>query len=107
MANQPPDINTLDVEELRKLTLGLLEELAQCRATMALMSEEIARLKGLKGKPDIKPPSKPSGMEQETNDPQEKKERRRQRRGAKQNRGASDTRLVKHAVVPGGSGFTG
>ena len=107
MANQPPDINTLDVEELRKLTLGLLEELAQCRVTMALISEEIARLKGLKGKPDIKPPSKPSGMEQETNDPQENKERSRQRRGAKQYRVAQEDRIVKPAEVPVGSRFKG
>ena len=55
----PPDIDDLDVTALKALVLRLLEEQAASRAENAALREEIRRLKGLNGPPDIKP----SGME--------------------------------------------
>ncbi len=75
MVKPPPDIDVLTPQALKPLALGLLEENARLAAENAALREEIARLKGLKGKPDIKPPSTPSGMETVT-DKGSRKERR-------------------------------
>lgn len=60
----PPasDLDSLTAAELKELVLGLLTEVAALKQTVAAQREEIARLKGLKGPPTIKP----SGMEQST-----------------------------------------
>ncbi|MEO5373029.1 MAG: hypothetical protein H7840_01990 [Alphaproteobacteria bacterium] len=71
MAKFPPDVDVLPPFALRPPTLGLLEENARLQSENAALRDEIARLKGLKGKPIIKPsvaakPAKPSGMEKAT-----------------------------------------
>ena len=53
-----PDIDRLGLGDLKELVLRVLEENARLRAEKAGLREEIARLKGLKGRPKIKP----SGM---------------------------------------------
>ena len=58
----PPDIDGLPPAELRQLLLKLLENNAELKRQNAELREEIARLKGLKGRPSIKP----SGMENGT-----------------------------------------
>ena len=65
---QIPDIDTLSFDQLKGLVLGILEELARISAENESLRAENNRLKGLKGKPDIKPsvPPKPSGMEKGT-----------------------------------------
>jgi hypothetical protein len=64
MANAPriPDLASCSADELRTLVIGLLEVNAKLEATVAALTEEIARLKNLKGRPQIKP----SGMEKGT-----------------------------------------
>ena len=62
----PEDIDGLSPAELKLLVVKLLEEVADLRRTVAAQRDEIARLKGGPGRPNIKPNSKPSGMEQAT-----------------------------------------
>src|SRR5271170_7340849 len=63
----PPDIAALTPAELKSLALQLLEAAAEDQRTIAALRDEIARLKGGPGRPDIKPnvkpDIKPSGME--------------------------------------------
>ena len=61
--NRPPDIDALTAEELRSLVVDLLERAGDLSDTVITLRAEIARLKGLKGRPDIKPPSTPGGMD--------------------------------------------
>jgi hypothetical protein len=61
--NRPPDIDALSAAELRVLVVELFNRVGVLSATMIELRAEIARLKGLKGRPDIKPPSTPSGMD--------------------------------------------
>ena len=58
----PPDIDVLSPSALKQLVLALVEENAEQKRVIAELREEVARLKGLKGRPQIKP----SGMEKGT-----------------------------------------
>ena len=55
MTGLPPDIDGFSLDSLKILVFQLLEENAALRAEVAVLREEIARLKGLKGPPSIKP----------------------------------------------------
>ena len=104
MAGSPPDIDGLDVADLKELILRLLEENAHLRAEVAALREEIARLKGLKGPPKIRP----SGMEKKADHRRAVKERRTQaRRGKKRDRVRIDERQVVSVEVPPGSRLKG
>jgi len=100
-------LDDLSDADLRALVLELLGEVAALKQTVAEQREEIARLKGLKGPPRLKP-SKPSGMEQAS----AKKDgasgtRTRGRRGKKTlSRVAAEDRVIS-AEVPAGSRFKG
>jgi hypothetical protein len=104
-----PDLATCSADDLRTLVIGLLEANTRLEATVAAMAEEIARLKNLKGRPQIKP----SGMEKGTDtaagmapgDGKTKKLRRRARRKRGQPKSArlivDDEQVVPFTPEPG------
>jgi len=110
MAKPPFDIDALFPATLKPLTLGLLEENARLTTENEALREENARLKGLKGKPDIKPRSKPpankpSGMDKAS----DKRPRRegKQKRGPKKPSAPVEERRVAVDGIPPGSRFKG
>jgi hypothetical protein len=97
----PPDIDGLSPSELKQLVLALLQENAEQKRVIAELREEIARLKGLKGRPPIKP----SGMEKGATPNGGKRDRRRGR-GKATPRISVEAEILK-ADVPAGSRFKG
>jgi hypothetical protein len=100
------DIDALNLDELKLLLLRALEEISVLKAENAALREEIAHLKGLKGKPDVKP----SGMEKNARPRSGKKGggRKSGRRGSKKDKLViNQTRFLKPDHVPEGSRFKG
>ena len=77
MAESTRDISGLGLEELKALVVQALEENARLKKENAELREEIARLKGLKGRPKLKP----SGMEKAAEAAAAKNGKRKGRRG--------------------------
>jgi hypothetical protein len=99
----PPELDTLSSTDLKALVLTLLARVAELDLTVAAQRDEIARLKGLKGRPVIKP----SGMEKGT-EPKPGGKRAKQRgRGKVTPRVTLETKLLRAAAVPPGSQFKG
>jgi hypothetical protein len=98
----PADLDALSPAELKALVLDLLGKVAALERTVAAQREEIARLKGLKGRPAIKP----SGMEQGTEPKSSRDRPGRRRRGKVVPRVAVEERVIR-AAVPPGSRFRG
>ena len=88
MAGCLPDIEALAPDDLKGLVLQLLEDVVALKAENAALREEIARLKGLKGPPKLKP----SGMEKATEPA--RAERKAGRRGGKIDRLVIDEERV-------------
>lgn len=106
MAESLRDIDGLGLADLKLLLLQVLEENAQLKNSIAALRDENARLKGLKGKPDIKP----SGMESKAKPRSEKTGggKRTGRRGAKNDKLCIDeTIILKPDAVPEGCKFKG
>src|SRR3954465_3197993 len=99
-----PNLEDLSVAELRSLVVSLLESVAQLEAKVAALTEENARLKGLKGRPNLKP----SGMEKGTDPsppPPGKAGQRQKRRDPRPPKSArlivDEDRVVPLAPQPG------
>ena len=106
MAESPRNVDGLGLEGLKSLLVQVLEDNARLTAEVAALRDENARLKGLKGRPRIKP-GKPSGMEQATQ-PEGKRARKIGRRGAKRSKlTITETKVVKVANEPADARFKG
>jgi hypothetical protein len=104
MAESSTDLSGLGLEQLKALLVQALEDVARLKAENAELREEIARLKGLKGRPKLKP----SGMERAVEAAASKGGGRKGRRGAKRTALAIDeTRIVKPDSLPEGARFKG
>jgi len=102
MAESTRDISGVGLEELKALLVQALEENARLKAETTELREEIARLKGLKGRPKLKP----SGMEKAAD--AGRHAGRKGRRGAKRGALALDeTRILKPDSLPEGARFKG
>src|SRR5579863_3710129 len=98
----PGNLDDLSPAELKALIARLLDEIAEQQRRIAELRAGIARLKGLKGRPRLKP-GKPSGLE-EASSPKPTRPRRRGR--SHQTRVAVEEQVIA-AVVPAGSRFKG
>src|SRR3954467_11372063 len=96
----PDDLDALSPTELKALVVRLLGKVAGLEQTVAAQREEIARLKGLKGRPALKP----SGMEK-ASEPKPPGSRKG-RRGPVRPRVAVEDQVIA-APVPPGSRFKG
>jgi hypothetical protein len=104
MAESIRDISGLGLEELKALLVQALEDNTRLKAENAVLREEIARLKGLKGRPKLKP----SGMEKAAETAGATGGKRKGRRGAKRSKLSLDeTRILKPDSLPEGARFKG
>ena len=98
----PSSFSGLSRAELEALLVELFGELAALKQTNSELREEIARLKGLKGRPDIKP----SGMDKGTGQSTPARPTKQRGRGKVTPRVTVEDRVVK-ATIPQGSVFKG
>jgi len=101
----PGDLDDFSPGDLKSLVLKLFEEVAELRRTVAAQREEIARLKGGSGRPNIKP----SGMDKAT-EPKAPPTAGVEpgRKGSKTSKlTIHEERTVKVATPPQGSRFKG
>jgi hypothetical protein len=100
----PADLDGLSQAELKSLVLKLLEEVAELQRTVAAQRDEIARLKGGPGRPNIKP----SGMDQATEPKPLSAGSEPRRRGSTRSKlSIHEERIVEVAARPQGSQFKG
>ena len=98
----PSSLSGLSRAELEALLADLLGEIAALRQMNSELREEAARLKGLKGRPDIKP----GGMDKGTEPPDPVRPEQQRRRGKVTPRVNIEDRIMK-ATIPEGSIFKG
>jgi Transposase IS66 family len=95
-------LSELSRAELEALLVKLFGEVATLKQIVSEQREEIARLKGLKGPPDVKP----SGMDKATEPAKSGGQNDRPRRGKIRPRASLEERVLK-AAAPMGSRFKG
>ena len=98
----PPILSALSRSELEALLVELFGDVAALKRMNSELREEIARLKGLKGRPDIRP----SGMDKGTAPPKSPERGKPRGRGKVTPRVGVDEQVIA-ARVPPGSRFKG
>jgi hypothetical protein len=98
----PEDLDGLSPAQLRELVVMLLGKVSALEQLVVEQRAEIARLKGLKGPPDIKP----SGMDKATEPAKPGRPENRPRRGKVRPRVSIEEHMLK-AAAPAGSRFKG
>jgi len=103
--SSPDDLDRLSPGELKGLVVQQWEQIVELQRLVAALRDEIARLKGGPGRPNIKP----SGMEKATEPkPPGSSGDKKRRRGSTRSRLTIDEdRIVKVAAPPCGSRFEG
>jgi hypothetical protein len=99
-ASPPDNIDGLSSAQLKELVTTLFAKLTELERTVAALREENARVKGLKGRPDIKP----NGIDRATEPSKSARREKRMGRGKVKPRVSIDDRLLK-APAPAGSRF--
>src|SRR5215467_5891622 len=102
MPKPPPNVDGQTLEDLKQLLIEALAKISALSAENTALRAEIARLKGLKGPPSIRP----SGMEQASEPKPSASGGKRRGRGAKRVRAAIEDRVLA-VEVPPGSRFKG
>jgi len=97
----PFALSALSRPELESLLVELFTEVAALKQIVAEQRNETARLKGLKGRPTIKPDSKPSGMDKGTEPEQPDSRGKRRFRGKVTPRLKIKEEVIIAAVPPG------
>jgi hypothetical protein len=90
------DVAAACPDELRRLVAELLGEVVRLRDENAALREEIARLKGHKGRPKIKP----SGMERATPGPARRAKSKRSKRRTIAKRVVHEERVLAISAPP-------
>jgi Transposase IS66 family len=98
-----PSLSDLSRPQLEARLVELYGKVTALEKIVGEQRDEIARLKGLKGRPGIKP----SGMDKATEPPKSIKEEKRRCRGKVTPRVIIDDQVIKAAAMPEGSCFKG
>ena len=96
----PFDLDGLSSVQLRELVASLFAKLADLERTVAEQREEIARLKGLKGRPDINP----SGMDKATEPGKFDRQEKRRGRGKALRANEAETPTPREFRLAGAEG---
>jgi hypothetical protein len=99
----PPSLSDLSRSELEALLVELFGKVAALEKIVGELREEITSLKGLKGRPSIKP----SGMDKATEPAKPARKEKRRFRGKVAPRVIIEDQVIKAAAVPEGSCFKG
>ena len=103
--SSPDDLDRLSAAELKGLVVQQWEQLVELQRLVAALRDEIARLKGGPGRPNIKP----SGMEKaiEPKPPGSCGDKKRRRGSTRSRLTIDEERTAKVAAPPRGSRFKG
>src|SRR6516225_8018568 len=99
----PDDLEGLSHAELKGVVVKQWEQIVELQRMVAALRDEIARLKGGPGRPNLKP----SGMERGTEPPVSSGKRKRPRGSTRSKLAIDEEQTVTVAAPPRGSRFKG